>query len=874
MHGTNPLVAGLRKPADFVFLDLQAQDSQLTEYGMSSYEPTRIEARWQEFWQREGTFRAVIDPSRPKYYVLDMFPYPSGDGLHVGHPEGYTATDIIARWKRMQGFNVLHPMGWDAFGLNTEQYAVRTGQHPAITTQQNCTTFRRQISALGLSYDWEREFSTTDPEYVRWTQWIFLQLYKKGLAYTSEAPVNWCPAQGTVLANEEVKDGRYVETGDPVEKRKLRQWMLRITAYAERLIADLDELDWPEGIKTMQREWIGRSEGAEVVFTVAGQPLEFTVFTTRPDTLFGATYCVLAPEHPLVERITTPAQQAEVGAYVRAAQSRSDVDRADVTREKTGVFTGACAVNPVDGRELPIWVADYVLGGYGSGAIMAVPGHDQRDWEFARAFQLPIAEVVSGGDIRQAAYTDNEDGVLVNSGLLDGLKVPEAKRRIIAWLEERGCGKGVVNYKLRDWLFSRQRYWGEPFPLLQSADGTVRAVREEDLPVQLPVLDNFKPTADGRPPLARAEDWCRVTDPDTGEVLFRETNTMPQWAGSCWYYLRFCDPRNAEQAWSPEAEAYWMPVDLYVGGQEHAVLHLLYARFWHKVLYDMGLVHTKEPFQKLFNQGMILAESYRDPRGKYLKRAEVERSGKDWIVKATSEPVESQIEKMSKSRLNVVNPDEMVGQFGADALRLYEMFMGPLDRDKPWSEEGIRGCANFLRRVWNLYVDQEDALTARIQDQAPDAVALSLLHRTIRAVSQELAEMKFNTAIARLMEFLNEAVKQDVLPRELARTYLLLLAPFAPHLAEELWNRMGHPTSLAYEAWPSWDEAHCRQSTLQVAVQVNGKVRATLEVDAVLEDEAVLQLALSHEKVQPWLAGKSLKFRKRVAPGVVSIAVG
>jgi leucyl-tRNA synthetase len=842
---------------------------------MSVYDHAAIEARWQAWWLEHKTFKSEVDPTRPKFYVLDMFPYPSGDGLHVGHPEGYTATDILSRWKRMQGFNVLHPMGWDAFGLPAERHAVRTGQHPAEITSRNCDNFRRQIQSLGLSYDWDREFSTTDPDYVRWTQWIFLQLYKKGLAYPAEVAVNWCPALGTVLANEEVKDGRYVETGDPVEKRRMRQWMLKITAYAERLLVDLDDVDWPEGIKTMQREWIGRSEGAEVRFNVADGDSDFTVFTTRPDTLFGATYCVLAPEHSLVSRIVSADCRPAVEAYVQAAQAKSDVDRADASREKTGVFTGAYAVNPVDGRKLPIWVADYVLGGYGSGAIMAVPGHDQRDWDFATAMGLPIVEVVSGGDVLQAAFTDNEDGVLVNSGLLDGLKVPQAKARIIQWLQERDLGKGVVNYKLRDWLFSRQRYWGEPFPLLMDKDGSVHAVPEKDLPVQLPVLDNYKPTEDGRPPLARAEEWCRVTDPHSGEVLFRETNTMPQWAGSCWYYLRFCDPRNQNEAWSTEAERYWMPVDLYVGGAEHAVLHLLYARFWHKVLFDLGLVHTREPFQRLFNQGMILAESYRDPRGKYLKRSEVEREGKGWKVASTGEAVEAQIEKMSKSRLNVVNPDDMVRQYGADAMRLYEMFMGPLDRDKPWTEEGIRGCHNFLRRVWTLFTEREgEGLSQRISSAPATPEQLALVHRSIKAVSQDLEEMKFNTGIARLMEFVNEVMKQPELPREVAESFLLLLAPFAPHLAEELWTLLGHGDSLAYESWPAWDEAHCRVSSLEVAVQVNGKVRATLQVDAGLDDAAVLALALAHEKVTPWLEGKSLRFSKRVAPGVVSLAVG
>jgi leucyl-tRNA synthetase len=839
---------------------------------MSQYNPAAIEPRWQNFWVDQKTFKAEIDPAKPKYYILDMFPYPSGDGLHVGHPEGYTATDILARWRRMRGFNVLHPMGWDAFGLPAERHAVRTGEHPSGITKINCGTFRRQIQSLGMSYDWDREVSTTDPEFVRWTQWIFLKLYEKGLAYPADVAVNWCPALGTVLANEEVKDGVYVETGDPVEKRNMRQWMLKITEYAQRLLDDLDDLDWPEGIKAMQREWIGRSEGADVRFEVADSELEFSVYTTRPDTLFGATYCVLAPEHPFVSRLVTDDAREAVEAYVKAAEARSDVDRTDESRKKTGVFTGAYAVNPVHGGKVPIWVADYVLGGYGSGAIMAVPGHDQRDWEFATTFNIPIIEVVSGGDITEAAYTDNADGVLVNSGMLDGLKVPDATKHMIEWLEEKGLGKGTVNFKLRDWLFSRQRYWGEPFPLLHTESGEVRTVPERDLPVSLPEMENFKPTDDGRPPLARATEWGKVKDPETGEWLQRETNTMPQWAGSCWYFLRFCDPRNNEQAWSKEAEKYWMPVDLYVGGAEHAVLHLLYSRFWYKVLFDIGAVSTKEPFQKLFNQGMILAESYRDPRGKYLKRAEVERDGKAWKVLENGQPVQAQIEKMSKSRLNVVNPDDMVSSYGADSMRLYEMFMGPLDRDKPWSEEGIRGCYNFLKRAWNLFIGHEDELLPFIEGD-PSPEVRRLLHQTIKAVTENLEEMKFNTAIARLMEFVNEGTKAGGLHRDSAEAFLLLLAPFAPHLAEELWQQIGHDKSLAYETWPSFDESFCQADSLKVAVQVNGKVRATLIVSAAAADEDVLTLALENEKVLPWLEGKQIRFKKRVAPGVVSLAV-
>ncbi len=840
---------------------------------MARYDHQAIEKRWQDHWEKEKTFRVEIDPDKPKYYILDMFPYPSGAGLHMGHPEGYTATDILARWRRMRGFNVLRPMGWDAFGLNTERYAERSGLHPARVTEDSCNTFRRQIKSLGLSYDWDREFSTTDPEYFRWTQWIFLKLYEKDLAYTAEVPVNWCPAVGTVLANEEVKDGRYVETGDPVEKRKMRQWMLRITEYAQRLIDDLDELDWPEGVKTMQREWVGRSEGAEVTFRVDGGGQEFVVFTTRPDTLFGATYCVLAPEHPLVSQVVTADCREAVEAYVRQAESRSDVDRRDENREKTGEFTGAYAVNPVNGEKVPIWIADYVLGGYGTGAIMAVPGHDSRDWDFATQFNLPIVEVVSGGDVTQEAYTDNEEGVLVNSGLLDGLKVPEAKARIISWLEEQGAGRGKINYKLRDWLFSRQRYWGEPFPLLHGKDGRVVPVPEGDLPVELPVLDEFKPAEDGSPPLSRAKDWLEVRDPDTGELLLRETNTMPNWAGSCWYFLRFIDPRNSREAWSQEAEQYWMPVDLYVGGAEHAVMHLLYARFWHKVFYDLGLVHTKEPFQKLFNQGMILGESYRDAKGKYYLREQVEKRDGTWVVRESGEEVATQIEKMSKSRYNVVNPDDMVREYGADSVRLYEMFMGPLDRDKPWSDDGIRGCHSFLKRVWNLWIDRDGELNTAIRNVDLDKDQLRLQHATIRSVTRDLEELKFNTAIARLMEYTNALYKMKELPKALAETFLVLLAPFAPHLAEELWGRMGQAGTLAFHPWPEWNEDFCKVDEVEVAIQVNGKVRGTLTVAADAADEQVLEQAKAHPKVQALLESGSLRFGKRVSPRVVSLAI-
>ncbi len=848
------------------------------------YHHPEIERKWQRYWLENKTFKSEVDTSKPKFYVLDMFPYPSGDGLHVGHPEGYTATDIIARYKRMRGFNVLHPMGWDAFGLPAERHAVRTGEHPAVVTNKNCDTFRRQIQSLGLSYDWEREINTTDPKYYKWTQWIFQVLFERGLAYQAEAPVNWCPALGTVLANEEVKDGKYVETGDPVERRMMKQWMLKITAYAERLLEDLDELDWPEGIKTMQREWIGRSEGADVVFRVDGSNEQFTVFTTRPDTLFGATYCVLAPEHPLTKRIATPEQREAVEKYIEAASMRSAQDRMKEDREKTGVFTGAYAVNPVNGALAPIWTADYVLAEYGYGAIMAVPAHDTRDHEFARKFGLPIIEVIhcDGVDVQEAAWVG--DGTLVNSGFtsvdeipeaqrarlagfwkdtksapsINGHNVPDAKRTISAWLEAQGLGKGTVNYRLRDWLFSRQRYWGEPFPLITLEDGTVKAVPLKDLPVVLPELDEYKPTADGQPPLARATEWVETTDPETGRPAKRETNTMPQWAGSCWYYLRFCDARNDAEAWSNEAESYWMPVDLYVGGAEHAVLHLLYSRFWHKVLYDAGYVSTPEPFMKLFNQGMILAYSYQDAAGKYYYPHQVEQRDGVWYVKGTDTAVHSQVEKMSKSRYNVVNPDDVVRELGADSMRLYEMFMGPLDRDKPWTEEGVQGVHRFLRRAWSVFVAEDGGLNPKIVDSGGAMAAKRVLHHAIKAVTANIEDMSFNTAISRMMEFVNEATKASAVDKEDAEKFVLILAPFAPHMAEELWERLGHTHTLAYEPWPAHDESMLTEDTVDVAVQVLGKLRGVVKVAVDAPKEAVLEAAKAEPNVRRHIEGKNL----------------
>ncbi|MCU0304848.1 MAG: leucine--tRNA ligase [Thermoanaerobaculales bacterium] len=854
----------------------------------SSYDPHAIEPRWQAVWEDERVFATPSDPAvlaaRPKFYVLDMFPYPSGAGLHVGHPEGYTATDVVARMKRMQGFNVLHPMGWDAFGLPAERAAVREGLHPAVITARNIETFRRQIKRLGFSYDWDREVNTSDPDYYRWTQWIFLRLYEKGLAYMADVPVNWCPALGTVLANEEVKDGRYVETGDPVERRLMRQWMLKITEYAERLLTDLEGLDWPESVKEMQRNWIGRSSGADVVFRIAGADLDFTVFTTRPDTLFGATYCVLAPEHPLVAEITTESRRAAVEAYIAEAAQKSDLDRTDLAKTKTGVFTGAFAVNPVNDAEIPIWVADYVLMGYGTGAIMAVPGHDERDHEFARAFGLPIVEVVAGGakPIEEEAYTDNAEGVMVNSSgkdgfSIDGLKVPDAITTITAWLAERGLGAGRVHYRLRDWLFSRQRYWGEPFPIVHTDDGEVVALDSSWLPVGLPAIDEYRPTEDGRPPLARAgDDWLRVELPD-GRVATRETNTMPQWAGSCWYYLRFIDPRNASEPWSRELEKYWMPIDLYVGGVEHAVLHLLYARFWHKVLYDCGWVSTVEPFQKLFNQGMILAYSYRDSLGKYHLPSEVdEHEDGTAVLHATGETLECQIEKMSKSKYNVVNPDEVIAEYGADSMRLYELFMGPLEVQKPWQMKGVEGVYRFLQRTWRLVVDER---TGELSGRLTDAPASSepelerTLHKTVRKITEHTESLQMNTGIAQMMIFVNEATQSATLPRDTVTTFLRALSPYAPHLCEELWRRLGEPDLIARATWPSYDPALCVDDTITIVVQVNGKKRDELQVPKDTPADELERLALASERTQKHLEGRPPR-KVVVVPGrLVNIVV-
>lgn len=803
-----------------------------------SFNHEQIEKKWQQYWADNKTFKTENETAKPKFFALDMFPYPSGAGLHVGHPEGYTATDILSRFKRMQGYNVLHPMGWDAFGLPAEQYALDTGNDPAEFTAKNIATFKRQIQELGFSYDWDREINTTDPEYYKWTQWIFIQLYKKGLAYVDEVAVNWCPALGTVLANEEVIDGKSERGGHPVERRPMKQWMLKITAYADRLIDDLEEVDWPESIKDMQRNWIGRSEGAEVTFAIDGSDQNFTVFTTRPDTLFGATYCVLAPEHKLVEQITTADQRQAVEAYLEKVKMKSDLERTDLAKEKTGVFTGAYAVNPINGKKVPIWIADYVLVSYGTGAIMAVPAHDERDYEFATEFGLDIVPVLEGGDISREAFTG--DGQHINSEFLNGLNKADGIAKAIEWLAEKGVGEKKISYRLRDWLFSRQRYWGEPIPMIHWEDGTITPVPESELPLMLPKTDNIRPSGTGESPLANIEEWVNVVDPETGKKGRRETNTMPQWAGSSWYFLRYIDPTNTEAIADPELLKRWLPVDIYIGGAEHAVLHLLYARFWHKVLYDLGVVHTKEPFQKLFNQGMILGEGN---------------------------------EKMSKSKGNVVNPDEIITSHGADTLRLYEMFMGPLEASVAWSTNGLDGARRFLDRIWRLFVSEEDgAISAKIQVSNDQSLEKSY-HQTVKKVTEDYEGIRFNTAISQMMVFINDCYKADVIPTTYAEGFVKMLAPIAPHIAEELWQLLGHDSTLSYEQWPTYDEAKLVDDEVEIAVQVAGKVRAKIVVAKDASKEDIEKVALADEKVQEYMAGKSL-VKIIVIPGkLVNIVV-
>ncbi|MBG9537664.1 leucine--tRNA ligase [Bacillus thuringiensis] len=793
-----------------------------------SFNHQDIEKKWQGYWEENKTFRTPDETEKPKFYALDMFPYPSGAGLHVGHPEGYTATDILSRMKRMQGYNVLHPMGWDAFGLPAEQYALDTGNSPAEFTEHNINTFRNQIKSLGFSYDWDREVNTTDPNYYKWTQWIFLKLFEKGLAYVDEVPVNWCPALGTVLANEEIIDGKSERGGHPVERRPMRQWMLKITAYGDRLLEDLDELDWPESLKDMQRNWIGRSEGAEVHFNIDGTDEKFTVFTTRPDTLFGASYCVLAPEHALVADITTADQKEAVEAYINSVKMKSDLERTELAKEKTGVFTGAYAVNPVNGEKLPIWIADYVLATYGTGAVMAVPAHDERDYEFASTFNLPMKEVVKGGDITKEAYTG--DGAHVNSAFLDGLNKEEAIAKMIEWLEVTSAGNQKVTYRLRDWLFSRQRYWGEPIPVIHWEDGTMTAVKEEELPLVLPKTENIRPSGTGESPLANIDEWVNVVDPETGKKGRRETNTMPQWAGSCWYYLRYIDPNNSEALVDPEKVKQWLPVDIYIGGAEHAVLHLLYARFWHKVLYDIGVVPTKEPFQQLFNQGMILGENN---------------------------------EKMSKSKGNVVNPDDIVASHGADTLRLYEMFMGPLDASIAWSENGLDGARRFLDRVWRLFVQDNGELSEKITD-APNKDLEKAYHQTVKKVTEDYAELRFNTAISQMMVFINDAYKAETLPKEYVEGFVKMIAPVAPHIGEELWSKLGYNETITYASWPTFDESKLVEDEVEIVVQVMGKVRAKLTMSKDASKEEMEKLAL--EAIQDQIEGKTVR-KVIVVPG-------
>ena len=794
-----------------------------------------IEKKWQKYWDENKTFKTLDDHTKEKFYALDMFPYPSGAGLHVGHPEGYTATDILSRYKRANGYNVLHPMGWDAFGLPAEQYALDTGNDPRDFTKTNIDTFRRQIKELGFSYDWDREVNTTDPNYYKWTQWIFKKLYEKGLAYVDEVPVNWCPALGTVLSNEEVIDGKSERGGHPVERRPMRQWVLKITDYAEKLLADLDILDWPESLKAMQRNWIGKSVGAEIDFKIEGTDKAFTVFTTRADTVFGLSYCVLAPEHKLVEEIVTEGQRAAVEEYLDIVKRKSDLERTDLNKDKTGVFTGAYAINPVNGEKVELWIADYVLASYGTGAVRAVPAHDERDYEFATKFNLPIKAVIEdNGEVVVPFYGD---GKHINSDFINGLNNEEAIAKVIEFLEENKVGRSKVTYKLRDWLFSRQRYWGEPIPIIHWEDGTMTTVPDSELPLLLPETDNIKPSGTGESPLANIEEWLNVVDPETGKKGKRETNTMPQWAGSCWYYLRYIDPHNDEMFADPEKLKYWLPVDVYIGGAEHAVLHLLYARFWHKVLYDLGLVPTREPFQKLFNQGMILAE------------------GKD-----------GRPEKMSKSKGNVVNPDDIIVSHGADTLRVYEMFMGPLDASIAWSENGLDGSRRFLDRVYRLFVDEE---TGKVNDKVQDKDNAELevsYNYTVKKVSEDIEILGFNTAISQLMVFVNDCYKAEYIPRKYALGFIQLLAPFAPHLAEEMWEIYGNTESISYVPWPTFDESKLVSDTVEIVVQLMSKVKAKLDVKKDLTPAELEQIVLANEEVKELIEGKQV-MKVIVVPG-------
>ena len=861
---------------------------------MPSYPFSIIEQKWQRYWKEQKTFKVLEDENYPperRAYVLDMFPYPSGAGLHVGHPEGYTATDMYCRYLRMKGYAVLHPMGFDSFGLPAENYAIKTGTHPRLTTQENINNFRRQIQSFGFSYDWDREVATSDPEYYRWTQWIFLQLYKRGLAYETQAPINWCPSCLTGLANEEVKDGHCDRCGSQVVRRNVRQWMLKITAYAEQLLEDLEELDWPQSVKSMQRNWIGKSTGAEIEFRLAAggggtaDEQKITVYTTRPDTIFGATYLVLAPEHPLVMRIAGAKQKEAVAQYISDTAKKSDLERTDLAKKKTGVFTGAYAVNPLTNKQIPIWISDYILISYGTGAVMAVPAHDERDWEFAKTFALPIIQTVAseaewkekgaGGDYSAEPETCTAaDGYAVNSGAFTGLPTREAIARVTDYAADHGFGKKAVNYKLRDWVFSRQRYWGEPIPLVHCPKCGVVPLDEKDLPLTLPEVDSFTPADTGESPLAKIPEWVNTVCPHCGSPARRETNTMPQWAGSCWYYLRYLDPHNSKAFCAPEKEAYWMPVHLYVGGAEHAVLHLLYARFWHKVLYDLGLVHTKEPFKRLINQGMITSFAYQRKNKTLVPSDEVVQKGEDvFIEKATGEKLERVIAKMSKSLKNVINPDEMIAQYGADSCRMYEMFMGPLDMSKPWNTQGLIGIFRFLEKIWAL--SEKEIYPCPMNDTGtPDHAEITkLVNKTVKKVTEDTEALSFNTAISQMMIFVNALHKYEKLPRFAWETFVKLLSPYAPHLAEELWERLGYSDSIAYQAWPMFVEKFCIDSTRTIVVQVNGKIRDKFEAALDAPKQELEKQALETEGAQRFLGGAQPKKIITVPNKLVNIVV-
>ena len=832
------------------------------------YDFRSIESKWQAYWEENKTFKAEEDPAIPRdkrRYVLDMFPYPSGAGLHVGHPEGYTATDIYCRFLRMKGYAVLHPMGFDSFGLPAENYAIKTGTHPVVTTERNIERFREQIKSLGFSYDWDREVSTHKSDYYRWTQWIFLKLFEKGLAYEAETPINWCPSCQTGLANEEVKEGRCERCGAQVERRNLRQWILRITAYAERLLQDIDKVEWPEAIKAMQRNWIGKSTGANVSFPLEDGKGELVVYTTRPDTLFGATYMVLAPEHPLVAEITTEEHRGAVEDYIRQASLKSDLERTELSKDKTGVFTGGYAINPVNGKKIPVWISDYILISYGTGAIMAVPAHDQRDWEFAVKFDLPIVEVLQGGDVSVEAYTG--DGLHVNSDFLDGMGKEEAISSMISWLEDKGRGEKTTNYKLRDWVFSRQRYWGEPIPLVHCEKCGVVPVPEDQLPLVLPEVESYAPTGTGESPLAAIDSWVNTTCPCCGGPAKRETNTMPQWAGSCWYYLRYLDPDNESEFVGRDKVDYWMPVDLYVGGAEHAVLHLLYARFWHKVLFDLGVVNTDEPFQRLVNQGMITSFAYQRKDKSLVPTDEVEETGPDTFVeKDTGEPLERVVAKMSKSLKNVINPDDIIENYGADSMRMYEMFMGPLQMSKPWSTQGLIGVHRFLDRLWRL-IDRP------LVDDEPPVELTRVLHQTIAKVSSDTDSLNFNTAIAQMMVFVNECFKAEAAYRSLMEPFVLCLCPYAPHMAEELWERLGHKPCASLQPWPSYDPELVKEPEITVAIQVNGKVREKIQVSSDVSEDELRKAAMEHPGIVGRIEGKSV-VKVIVVPGrLVNVVV-